>query len=110
MKEVEKLRAVEEKKVNFDEKGFFVIFVNDKITAEHYKNVNKGGRLEVETGELDKIITSKDAKSICDTVIREKLVSRLDHMAYLARELQKAEIALKNDIEYVQSEELKIDR
>ncbi|MFW5898506.1 MAG: DUF4346 domain-containing protein [Candidatus Saliniplasma sp.] len=106
MKEVEKIEAEEEKRVRFDEKGFFVIFVDEEITAEHYKNVNKGGKLEVETGELDLIITGKDAKSICDTIIREDLISRLDHMAYVARELQKAEIALKNGLEYVQSEEL----
>ncbi|MFW6141489.1 MAG: DUF4346 domain-containing protein [Candidatus Saliniplasma sp.] len=106
MKEVEKIEAEEEKRVRFDEKGFFVIFVDEKITAEHYKNVNKGGKLEVETGELDLIITGKDAKSICDTIIREDLISRLDHMAYVAMELQKAEIALKNGLEYVQSEEL----
>jgi len=106
MKEVDKIKAEEEKRVKFDEKGFFVIFIDDEIIAEHYKNVNKGGKLEVETGELDLIITGKDAKSICDTMIREGLISRLDHMAYVARELQKAEIALKNDIGYVQSEDL----
>ncbi|MFO7791362.1 MAG: DUF4346 domain-containing protein [Candidatus Saliniplasma sp.] len=110
MKEIEKIKAEEKKKVEFDEKGFFVIFIDDEITAEHYKNVHKGGKLEVETGEIDKIITGKDAKSICDTMIREDMISRLDHMAYVARELQKAEIALKNDLEFVQSEGLDIDK
>lgn len=109
MKEVEKIEAEEEKKVKFDKKGFFVIFIDDEITAEHYKNVDKGGKLEVETGELDKVITGKDAKSICDTILREGLVSRLDHMAYLARELQKAEIAFKNGLEYVQADEIDIN-
>ncbi|MEF8835656.1 MAG: DUF4346 domain-containing protein, partial [Candidatus Thermoplasmatota archaeon] len=86
--------------------GFFVITVKDEIIVEHYLNVQKEGKLEVETGKLNKIITGKSAKAICDTIVREKLVSRLDHAAYLGRELQKAEIALKNDLEYEQCESI----
>lgn len=109
MKEVEEIQAEEYKKVEFDEKGFFVIYLDDdEIVAEHYENVNKGGKLEVETGSIDLIIRGKDAKSICDTIIREGLVSRLDHNAYISRELQKAEVALENDLDFEQSEELKI--
>jgi len=108
MKEVEKIEAQEDIKVRLDDKGFFVIFIDDEISVEHYKNVDKGGRLEVETGDLNMIITGSDAKSICDTLIREDLISRLDHMAYVARELQKAEIALKNGLKYVQSEKLEL--
>lgn len=107
MMQVEEIKAKEKKKVEFDEKGFFVIYLDDgEIVAEHYKNVDKGGRLEVETGSIDLIIKGEDAKSICDTIIREDLVSRLDHMAYISRELQKAEIALKNDVDFEQSEDL----
>ncbi len=107
MKQVEEIQAKEKKKVEFDEKGFFVIYLDDgEIVAEHYKNVDKGGRLEVETGSIDLMIKGEDAKSICDTIIREDLVSRLDHMAYISRELQKAEIALKNDVDFEQSEDL----
>jgi len=108
MKEVERIEAEEEKRVTFDKKGFFVIFIDDEIVVEHYESVNKGGKLEVETGELNLVITGKDAKSICDTIIRKDLVSRLDHMAYVAREIQKAEIALKKGLKYVQSEDLEL--
>ncbi|MFP4051207.1 MAG: DUF4346 domain-containing protein [Thermoplasmata archaeon] len=109
MIEVEEIQAKEKKKVEFDEKGFFVIYLDDEeIVAEHYKNVNKGGKLEVETGSLDLIIRGEDAKSISDTIIDKDLISRLDHMAYISRELQKAEIALKNDIDFEQSEDLEL--
>lgn len=109
MKEVEEIQAEENKNVEFDEKGFFVIYLDDdEIVAEHYENVNKGGKLEVETGSIDLIIRGESAKAICDTIIREDLVSRLDHMAYISRELEKAEIALENDLDFEQSEELKL--
>ncbi len=106
MKEVEEIEAEENEKMNFDESGFFVIMVKDQIVVEHYLNVQKEGDLEVETGELNKIVKGKTAKAVCDTLAREKLVSRLDHAAYLGRELQKAEIALEHGLEYEQCEPL----
>lgn len=106
MKEVEKIEAEEDKKMEFDKSGFFVINVKDEIVVEHYLNVQKEGELEVETGEINKIVTGTSAKAICETIVREKLINRLDHAAYLGRELQKAEIALKNGFEYEQCEPL----
>ncbi len=47
-----------------------------------------------------------DAESIVKTAIKMGLVSRLDHAAYLGRELKKAEIAYKLGKSYVQDEEL----
>ena len=109
MKDIDVLKAKEEKKMNTDEKGFFVIFIREnQIIVEHYKNVNKGGKLTVETGDIDLVIKGNSAKAISDTIIREGLVSRLDHMAYLARELQKAEMALIHHLEYEQSKPLKL--
>ncbi len=110
MKEVDEVEAVENKKMEFDESGFFVILVKDEIIVEHYLNVQKEGKLEVETGGLNKVITGKSAKAICETIIREKLVSRLDHAAYLGRELQKAEIALEHGLEYEQCEPLSLEK
>ncbi|AIY89220.1 dihydropteroate synthase-like protein [Geoglobus acetivorans] len=48
------------------------------------------------------VVTGKDAKSIIDTILRLNLVTRLDHAAYLGRELKKAEMALKLGKNYVQ--------
>lgn len=107
MKEVEEIEAEEDKNMRFDERGFFIILVKDEILVEHYLNVQKEGTLEVETGELNRIIRGTSAKAICDTLIRENMISRLDHAAYLGRELQKAEIALKHDLKYEQCEPLK---
>ncbi len=107
MKEVEVIKAEENKEMVFDPKGFFVIFLrDDQIVVEHYLNVQKGGKLEVETGRLTKVVKGKTAKAICDTIIANELVTRRDHAAYLGRELQKAEIALENDLEYVQCESI----
>jgi len=52
------------------------------------------------------IIAGKNAKSISDTIIKNDLISRLDHAAYLGRELKKAEIALKLGKNYIQDFEL----
>ena len=109
MKEVEEIEARENKRTNLDERGFFTIMISkDKIIVEHYLNVTKKGRLEVETGELNKIIKGTSAKAICDTIIRENLISKFDHAAYLGRELQKAEIALINGLEYEQCEPIQL--
>lgn len=51
-------------------------------------------------------VVGDDAKSISDTIIKNNLVSRLDHATYLGRELEKAEIALKLGKNYVQDSEL----
>lgn len=109
MKEIERIKAEKNEMMEFDEKGFFVITLGDnKITVEHYLNVQKEGELKIETGSLNKIIEGRSAKAICDTIVREGLISRLDHAAYLGRELQKAEMALKHDLEYEQCESLEI--
>ncbi len=109
MKDIEVIYAEETKKVKLDPKRFFVIFIKDEnINVEHYRNVNKGGKLGVETGELNVIIKGRSAKAICDTIIRKELISRLDHMAYVSRELQKAEIALTTGTEYEQSRPLEL--
>ncbi|MFP3871598.1 MAG: DUF4346 domain-containing protein [Candidatus Aenigmatarchaeota archaeon] len=108
MKEVEIIEAEEDKEMEFDEEGFFVVNVKDEIVVEHYLNVQKEGKLEVETGELNKVITGSSAKAICDTVIRDGLISRLDHAAFLGRELQKAEMALEFGLKYEQCESLEL--
>ena len=98
-----KVVAEKNKRLEFDKSGFFVIIVDQKkgkIVLEHYLNVEKGKVLA--TGKLNKIIEGKDAEEICHTVINQGLVSRLEHAAYLGRELQKAEISLKNKLAYEQ--------
>mgnify|MGYP001391628770 CR=1 FL=1 len=84
-----------------DDKGYFLIRVNQESE-------------EIEVAfcpELNKItvkITGKKPIEIYQTIIKEGLISRMDHAAYLGRELQKAFIALQKKIPYVQDDELEI--
>lgn len=87
-----------------DPNGYFLVFVDkekERLILEHYQN-----------GKLNKKIYGKNAKEICDTVAKLKLVGEfeqtLEHAMYLARELQKAELALKENLDFEQDEELKI--
>jgi dihydropteroate synthase-like protein len=74
-----------------DKAGDFRIWVHeDKIICSHKKLT----------------VAGDNAKSIVDTIVSNGLVSRLDHAAYLGRELKKAEIALKLGKNYVQDFEL----
>lgn len=50
-------------------------------------------------------ITGSMAREMLDTIISMGLVSRLDHAAYLGRELMKAELALKFNRSYSQDDE-----
>ena len=82
-----------------DPTGYFLIRINkeDKtIEAGFCKQANK----------VEKIVVGKTAMEVFNTIIREKLVSTLQHAADLGAELQKAEIALKQKIKYVQDDPL----
>ncbi|NJD53910.1 MAG: dihydropteroate synthase-like protein [Candidatus Methanoperedens sp.] len=54
--------------------------------------------------DRDNPIAGSTAKDILDTIIERGLISRLDHAAYLGRELMKAEIALKFRRSYSQDD------
>ena len=86
-----------------DPKGFFVIHIDkkkNKKIVEHFDNVKKAN--SVVTGKLTKIFEGTDAEEISKKITEEGLVSQLSHAAYLGRELQRAETALRIDAEYVQ--------
>jgi len=52
------------------------------------------------------IVVGDEATEVYQTIVREKMVGKLEHAAYLGRELEKAEIALKLGRSYVQDEDL----
>ncbi|MBW9222208.1 dihydropteroate synthase-like protein [Methanothermococcus sp. SCGC AD-155-C09] len=52
------------------------------------------------------IIKGRKAKEIYETLIRENLIGKMDHAAYMGMELQKAEIALRIGKKYLQDFEL----
>ena len=82
-----------------DKKGYFVIIPDKsehKIFVEYYAN----------SGELLQTIVGEDASSIYYTIIEKEFISKLDHCAYLGKELTKAEYFIKYDIPYRQDKAL----
>ena len=83
-------------RLKLDPEGYFVIMVmkgrENPLLVEHYRN----------DGTLRNMIEGKDSASICATLIEKKLVSQLDHAAYLGRELAKAELSIRMDSRYTQ--------
>lgn len=99
----EVIKATEEasKKWNPDPKGYFLIRVdNQKKIIEAgfvtYKHV------------IIKAINGTNAEDIYNTIINHNLITKLDHAAYLGKELFKAEMALKYGAEYKQEFPLEI--
>ncbi|MDE3074920.1 MAG: DUF4346 domain-containing protein [Chloroflexota bacterium] len=78
-----------------DPKGYFVIYIDRSrrlLSLEHYHN----------SGVLNAIFEGHSAAELYIPATEEGLVSRLDHAAYLGRELARAERALAEDAPYVQ--------
>ncbi|MBI1968329.1 DUF4346 domain-containing protein [Candidatus Woesearchaeota archaeon] len=84
-----------------DPKGYFLIRINRE-------------KKEIEVGycpALNKValtIRGHTPLEIYQTIIKRGLLSRMDHAAYLGRELQKAYIALTMGVPYVQDDELSL--
>jgi len=96
-----------------DPKGFFIVRVDAKagvIAVEHYKNVYRtvNGRRIVVSGKVNRNFSGAGAQKLYREILAHNLVSRIDHAAYLGYELAKAEIALKNRLDYEQDEELAV--
>jgi tetrahydromethanopterin S-methyltransferase subunit A len=51
---------------------------------------------------LRNVIEGSDAASLCATIVEMRLVSQLDHAAYLGRELAKAELSVSTKMGYIQ--------
>ncbi|MFW9882526.1 MAG: dihydropteroate synthase-like protein [Candidatus Thorarchaeota archaeon] len=80
-----------------DEKGYFRIFANsytNKIYVLFYSNED----------ELLETIIGNDAETISKAIINRDLTTNIYHLAYLGRELKKAEICLFLGKPYIQDE------
>lgn len=78
-----------------DPEGYFVIYLdrrNRHLALEHYRK----------EGVLDLVIEGREAAELYIPAIEKRLVSRLDHAAYLGRELARAERALHTNEPFVQ--------
>lgn len=85
-----------------DEKGYFLIRV-DSI-----KKLIEVGFCSGKNKVTHKIIGKKPIE-IYQTILKKGIITRPDHAAYLGRELQKAYIALQQNLSYVQDDELKFN-
>ena len=86
-----------------DPDGYFLIKIdkeNKKIVVGFCKENNK---------VLVKITGNKPG-DIYHEVLKNGLIKRADHAAYLGKECQKAYIALQQNLDYVQDEELNFDK
>jgi len=82
-----------------DPSGFFIIrpdFEKGEIVVEHFDNDRKPLR----------VITGRTAEDIYHLIVKQGLVSRYEHAAYLGRELAKAEQALRHGMVYEQDKDL----
>jgi len=78
-----------------DPAGYFVIYVDRRrkcLSVEHYGK----------DGLLDTVIEGRTAAEVYTPAIEKGLLTRLDHAAYLGRELARAEAALLGGTEYTQ--------
>jgi dihydropteroate synthase-like protein len=62
----------------------------------------KGGFIVAEHENIS--VVGKNAREVMDTLLELKFVSRLDHAAYLGRELEKAELSLQFNRSYAQDD------
>jgi tetrahydromethanopterin S-methyltransferase subunit A len=88
-------QADEPGKLILDRAGYFVVTPDrphQQLVLEHYSN----------KGLLNRIFTASSAAALYTHIIKLELISRLDHAAYLGRELARAEHALLSGEEYVQ--------
>ncbi len=92
-------RAQERREWVHDPEGFFVILLDrgaGAIVCEHYTH----------DGVHDESIRGPRAADVANTAVRRGLLSRLDHAAYLGRELAKAEVTLTLNLPYTQDDPL----
>ena len=81
-----------------DPKGYFLIKLDKGLICVGYCT---------SVSELVAEVTGKTALEIVNTLIREEMISSLQHAADMGIELCKAEIALNHGLEYVQDQDLK---
>ena len=106
IEKIEEIEAKASSKWIPDPKGFFIISVNpyrNKIIVEYFRN-NKLTKKIIGTS------AEQISKSINDLDLIGDFAQSLGHAMYLGRELQKAELALKNGLNYEQDSSLIIKR
>ena len=91
-----------------DPKGYFLIDVdrkNDLLRVGYCKFTKLGNN---PVNDMVAEVVGESAIEIVNTLIREKYISSLQHAGDMGIELCKAELALKNNLNYVQDKDLNI--
>ena len=91
-----------------DPKGYFLIAVDKKsnLLRVGYCKFTKLGNNPV--NDMVAEIAGKTAIEIVNTLIKENYISSLQHAGDMGIELCKAELALKNNLNYVQDKDLNL--
>ena len=91
-----------------DPKGYFLIDVDRKndLLRVGYCKFTKLGNDPV--NDMVAEIVGKTAIEIINTLIKENYISSLQHAGDMGIELCKAELALKNNLDYVQDKDLNL--
>ena len=91
-----------------DPKGYFLISIDRKnnLLRVGYCKFTKLGNNPV--NDMVAEIVGKTAIDIVNTLIKENYISSLQHAGDMGIELCKAELALKNNLDYVQDKDLNL--
>jgi len=95
--------AVTPRDHGLDPTGYFVILAptpDRRICCEHYRR----------DGALTRRFLGADAAGLCRAILKRRLAGTAQHAAYLGRELQKAEDALRAGLPYSQDDPLRLPR
>ncbi len=92
---------------SYDSEKEWVMDPNGFVTIKPFPELNlMKVRCYTSKHELLYVVQGRTAEEIYNTMVREKIISSLQHAAYVGSELQKAEIAMRFQMEYVQDDPL----
>ena len=92
---VKRIQATDPTRLTLDKAGYFVIYPERRsknLVVEHYTN----------QGVLDCMMEGRSTGALYTEAIERNLITRLDHAAYLGRELARAEQSLLQETPFVQ--------
>ena len=92
---VDRVQALEPSRLMLDRAGYFIVYPDrrtKRLFVEHYTN----------QGVLDCVMEGTSTGALYSEAIKRNLLTRLDHAAYLGRELARAEQSIVHGTPFVQ--------
>ena len=93
-----------------DPKGYFLIDIDRK---KKFLKVGYCKSRKIKNKQIDEmvsIVSGKTALQVVNTLIKHKYISTLQHAADMGIELNKAEIAMKYNLKYIQDKDLLLNK